>query len=302
MKPILSPRELAIAIGVSESSLKRWADEGLIHVTRTAGGHRRIHISEAIRFVRATRATLVRPDVLGLPDVSAVVRDTPIGDSDEERLFAYLQDGRAVEARGLLLSLYLAGQSVADICDGPLRRAMARLGELWQHGEAGILVEHRATDICVQAINQLRCTMEPPADAPTAVGGAPAGDPYLLPSLAAATTLVAEGLRAVNLGPDTPTTVLQRAAVHHQAACVWLSVSSVSDASRLSDEIGALADRLAPAGTLLLLGGRGVSALPTVPTAPHVHVCEMMLDLARVARRLVGTGAPESTSAALKAH
>lgn len=52
MKPLLSPRELAQAIGVSESSIKRWIDDGLIGATKTAGGHRRIAGSEAIRFVR----------------------------------------------------------------------------------------------------------------------------------------------------------------------------------------------------------------------------------------------------------
>jgi len=37
----LSPRELAEALGVSESSLKRWVDAGKIAASRTEGGHRR---------------------------------------------------------------------------------------------------------------------------------------------------------------------------------------------------------------------------------------------------------------------
>ncbi|HEX9106572.1 MAG TPA: MerR family DNA-binding transcriptional regulator, partial [Longimicrobiales bacterium] len=48
----LSPRELAEAVGVSESSLKRWADRGVLAVERTAGGHRRIPLGEAVRFIR----------------------------------------------------------------------------------------------------------------------------------------------------------------------------------------------------------------------------------------------------------
>ena len=42
MKPLLSPKELADAIGVSESSIKRWVDNGEIQATKTSGGHRRI--------------------------------------------------------------------------------------------------------------------------------------------------------------------------------------------------------------------------------------------------------------------
>ena len=66
MKSLLSPRDLADAIGVSESSLKRWADAGKIQVSRTDGGHRRIPLAEAVRFIRATGAQVVRPDILGI--------------------------------------------------------------------------------------------------------------------------------------------------------------------------------------------------------------------------------------------
>ena len=67
----VTPRQLAEAIGVSESSLKRWSDAGKIEVSRTEGGHRRIAIGEAVRFIRASRAPVVRPDLLGLPRSSA---------------------------------------------------------------------------------------------------------------------------------------------------------------------------------------------------------------------------------------
>lgn len=72
LKPVLSTRELAEAIGVSESSIKRWADDGTVRAVRTIGGHRRIPFEEAIRFVRASNLRLVKPEVLGLHDVSSV--------------------------------------------------------------------------------------------------------------------------------------------------------------------------------------------------------------------------------------
>ena len=105
MKQVFSPKELARAIGVSESSLKRWADDGLIRVTRTAGGHRRIHIAEAIRFLRETEATLVRPEILGLPDVETVSGDLPAREEEADRLHAHLRNGHARRARGLILSM-----------------------------------------------------------------------------------------------------------------------------------------------------------------------------------------------------
>ena len=56
MPSLLSPRQFAAAIGVSESSVRRWADGGQIKMTRTAGGHRKIARSEAIRFIRRTNS------------------------------------------------------------------------------------------------------------------------------------------------------------------------------------------------------------------------------------------------------
>ena len=69
---LLTPKDLADAIGASESSLRRWVDSGRVKMSRTAGGHRRIPLAEAIRFIRETHATVVRPDLLGLGDVASL--------------------------------------------------------------------------------------------------------------------------------------------------------------------------------------------------------------------------------------
>src|SRR3954454_12934394 len=163
-KPLLTPKELADAIGASESSLRRWVDGGDIRMTRTAGGHRRIPLAEAVRVVRKIGATVVRPDLLGLGDLGGSGADAQFpGKSDEEKLYETLRAGERNTAIGLVVSWYLAGRSLPGLVDGPVRRAMHRLGELWRHDERGILVEHRATAVCVEAVATLRGLL-PPAD------------------------------------------------------------------------------------------------------------------------------------------
>lgn len=284
MKPIISPRELAAAIGVSESSLKRWSDDGLIRVSRTAGGHRRIAIGDAIRFVRAIGVPILRPEVLGLTDLTPGA-DALATESAAERLLAFLRDGKTREARGLVLSLYLSGQSVAEIADGPLRSAMDELGRLWNHDPAGVFVEHRATDICIQAVQQLRRLVEPDVPGPVAVGGAPSGDPYLLPSMLVSAALAASSWQAVNLGPDTPFEALSTAVERHRPRLVWLSVSSVRDANELRDGVTGLATRLADRGTTLAIGGRALGEL-ALPELPAVRQTATIAELVRVADEL----------------
>ncbi len=306
MKPIISPRELAAAIGVSESSLKRWADDGVIQATKTAGGHRRITIGEAIRFVRAVRAPLLRPDLLGLSDLSPVGDEVVSADRPADRLFRYLREGKAREARALVLSAYLAGQSVAEIADGPIREAMEELGKLWQHDSAGVYVEHRATDICIQAVEQLRLLVEPQGGGAVAIGGGPPGDPYLLPPMLAAAALSADGWQAVNLGPDTPFDALLAAAERHGPRFVWISVSSIRDGREIEDGIAQLTARLAEREIALVLGGRALSNL-ALPASAAPRSGASLSDLVAIANEVrdskcAGIGDESTTPADLAAR
>ncbi len=278
MKRQLTPRDLAGAIGVSEAWLAAAAAEGRLQIARTAGGHRRVAIAEATRFVRASGATIVCPELLGLPEIP-----TDDGRHGEDELYAHLYEGRGRETRGLLLRRFLAGESIAALADGPIRGAMQRLGELWKHDARGIFVEHRATDCCIQAVASLRTLVEPPDDGPIALGGAPAGDPYVVPSLLAATVLAAEGLRPVNLGPDTPIASMRLAIAAHRPALAWLSCSAPL-APDVAAEVVALARELRAQGVSLVTGGRYVAP---VSLAPDITELDSMAALAAFARTVV---------------
>lgn len=286
---LLTPKELATAIGVSESSLKRWADEGVIQCSRTVGGHRRIPLAEAIRFVRDTKATLVRPGVLGVPEVETVAAELPAVSESAERLERYLIEGRAAEARGLVLAGYLAGRPVADLMDHMIAPAMERIGDLWHHDERGVFLEHRATDICLQAVNHLRGLLPHKPRGPAAVGGAPVGDPYLLPSLASALVLTSEGFAAENLGPETPTDALLHAMDQRSAKLAWLSLSSELEPDSINAYVARLLDGVTARGGRLVLGGRFRSqvTVPAASAASSLVVFGSMTDLAAYARGVI---------------
>jgi len=289
---VLSPKELARAIGVSESSLKRWVDEGRIRASRTAGGHRRIRLSDAVRFVRESHVPVLRPELLGLSDVNEAPAEDAESDAGE-LLFAVLQRGDLARAKGLITAAYLDGQPLATIFDGPVRHALSRLGELWQHSNDGIFIEHRAVDICVQALTELRSIMPAAeADAPVAIGAAPGGDPYMIPTLMAAMVAAEAGYSAVNLGPDTPPDVLGDAADRYGAALVWLSATSPIERRTLAREVGALARRVAARNGMLVVGGQKTDPDLVAGQSNAQHVASMS-ELAAFARGLrSGRGSP----------
>ncbi len=282
----LSPRDLATAVGVSESSIKRWIDAGEMAAARTSGGHRRVSQREAVRFIRDRGLTVALPAALGLNGILSAqsLTDAPTAEALIEALTA--ED--AVHAEGMLLAAYLNGASLPALFDGPVREAVHHLGTLWHDGDVGIVFEHRAVDLLVRAVNRIRALQPvPAADAPVAVGGAVAGDPYLLPSLMAAAVLAERGFRVTNLGPDTPHSGLTEACRRLDPDLLWLSVSVSTE--NLGATLRALAAAITP--KLLALGGRGLE--PTdLPGIEGVHVLQTMdeLDLF-VEKHMNGLGA-----------
>jgi methanogenic corrinoid protein MtbC1 len=288
MEKLLTSKELAKAIGASESSMRRWTNSGAIQTARTVGGHRRIAVSEAIRFVRESGATIVRPEMLGLPELPATEDGVKVGSRSLERhLYEALRVGDAAAATGCAAGLFLNGLSVASICDGPLQSAMQRIGELWREDPRGILVEHRAMSICMQSLEILRQMIgEPAKNAPVALGGAPDGDPYLLPSMMAATVLAEAGYRDMNFGPQTPLALLAMAAEENKAGIVWVSVKFAADRAKLRGDIVELAERLKKMDIKLVAGGDGIESL-AIRSIKNVHVMQTMTELSAFARGAV---------------
>lgn len=281
VKKTLSPKDLAAAVGVSESSLKRWADSGTIQATRTEGGHRRIAISEAIRFIRESKLELVKPEVLGIRELAAAP-ETDTGGG--EGFLDALRNGDAETARGLLMWQFLQGESGAALCDGPIREALEELGTLWRDQRDGIFLEHRATDICLQAMDQLRVLQPVAADAPVLVGGAPEGDPYMLPSLMAATSLALEGFRAINLGAETPGETLLHAVDVYSAPVAWLSITSATiSRARYEDILGELLDGMESRDAFLIVGGQMTTRVRHL-RHPRLHFGASMAELVAFAR------------------
>jgi MerR family transcriptional regulator, light-induced transcriptional regulator len=269
---------------VSESSLKRWADEGRLGVERTAGGHRRIPLPEAVSFIRRSGLTPVRPELLGLPDGGSMTmrrardRGRAVGD-----LYDALVEDRAAAAASLIVSLYAEGAGLAWLCDEVIRPALSRVGELWEHGPEGIYLEHRATDTCLRALAELgRLIPAAASDGPVAVGGGAAGERYQMPSAMAALVLTESGYRARDLGANAPVEAVLVAVERHRPHLVWQSISVRPERpAELSRGLTRLAEAVEPG--VLVVGGQAAAAV-SLPGAGNVHRLGSMAELAAFAR------------------
>ena len=130
--------------------------------------------------------------------------------------------------------------------------AMHGFGQAWNCDQLDAYQERRGCDICIRLINELRADLPPISDsAPIAIGGAPEGDPYQLPTALVELALREAGWNAVSLGSNLPTDSFLQAILDYQPQLVWLSVSTVTDpvafvadqnrlAEHINDEISLL--------------------------------------------------------------
>ncbi|MFO0875330.1 MAG: excisionase family DNA-binding protein [Phycisphaerales bacterium] len=269
-------RQFAKALGVSESSVKRWVDDGSIAAARTAGGHRRIPLAAAIGFIRSQRATVAKPNLLSL-------EATPqVGNVDEaaaQQLHDALVHDRVADARAIIAGRYLGGADVASIADNLIRPVLHQLGELWLHGPEGILLEHRAMDTCVHALTEIGSWIPAlPESAPSAVTAGGPGDPYLLPPMLASLVLRECGIRTRNLGPCTPLETVGIAMSRYGARLSSISIGAAPE-PRAEAAWLALARSVEQMDGRIVVGGRCSGALPA-KVRERVRLCASMSELA----------------------
>jgi len=254
---LVSPKQVARAIGVSESSLKRWCDQGLIETVRTAGGHRKMAIADVLRYVREQDHNLVSPQILGLPPVSehASTGLTHGG----PRLADALLVGDELLARQIVFDLYVAKHSLSVIFDEVIAAAFREIGDRWACHDADVYQERRACDIAQRILFDLRRVQRRPDRKWCATGGTIEGDLYSLPSAMAELVVRNCGFHAISLGTSIPFASLAKAVQETKPKLFWLSVSHIRAELDFVSEFAALSQACTAADTALVVGGRALT-------------------------------------------
>lgn len=256
-------RQVAEALGLSVSTVKRLVDSGEIRAARTSGKHRLISPLEALRYARERDLPAEGLErFLGLAE-PAHVPEAELDDEARDALASALRRGRAEEARDRIISTFQNTRNAASLADHLIHPAMEKIGHDWKNGSLDVFQEHRATRIIESALfellNRVQASSPRHSTAPLALGASPEGDLYTLPSLLCELVLRAEGWDVMNLGPNLPMCSLAKAVLAHQPRLVWISVSHLADPDQFVSDYAAFHASASKTSAAVFMGGKALS-------------------------------------------
>ena len=290
---MLTSTAAARFLGVSEASVKRWADSGLLPAEKTAGGHRRFRPEDVflMRKAKPSDHPPIQKRVAG--NSSKSNGDTAarhpgkrarLSSKQKKALiqetFQFLTEGRTEDLSSLVVNLTLNGLGVSAIADQFLCPAMRRVGDLWYRGELSIAVEHLATRTAMLGVERLRAVnRNPDISAMPALCCSTEGDFHELPVLLAAATLEEQGFEVILLGASMPFFALSEAVQKFKPRliCVAATIQLVNLEPAVRDyaQLYKLAQR---AGSAIVLGGAGFEGVirSRLPAGLHAESFEQL--------------------------
>lgn len=252
----LSPRDLARALGVGESSVKRWIDDGKLPAAKTAGGHRRVELVDALRFIRDGRREIADPTLLGLATPDSL--DLTDAEAVRQAYIEALEAGDAEATTSIACQLATLGGDVPAVLDDPLWAAFRDIRGRCNHPSEECVTLHRAQANCIEAARRL-AELADPAE-PSAPLGLAADIGYEIDGMAchlAETVFAHARFRTTQVGYGVPAEVAGGAIKRVRPAVVWLSANGAFkvDTADVATVAKTIAAEAAAHGARLVISG-----------------------------------------------
>ena len=262
-KTILSTADVARLFNVTETTVKRWADDGTLKCQKTPGGHRKFEMRFIVEFSKATKfepaGVLAMPDddKLGSEIQVAVLRgDFPF------LVHAFVDKSLSPGTTdvGLYLSyLYQHRIPLCDIFDEVVRPGLEAVGERWSCGEIGICHEHRASYKTLDALAYLQGQIYTrPSGGKSAVCACIDQEGHEIGLRCASILLESEGWTCHYIGARTPHDALAGEIRELRPNIVVLSMTRREPDSPAAEHLREVIAAAQSVGAKVVLGGSGV--------------------------------------------
>ena len=254
MTDSLTTKAVAKLLRVSEATVKRWANSGLLQPDKTVGGHRRFSLNAVARLRRELG---IGPGA-ELPSRQIAKKRSSVTLPATDQFADALLRADEKEAGAMLVHAYLSGAALTTLFDETITGAMHQIGELWFKGSITIADEHLATRVVFGALQVLSAAVMPvQPNGLKAICCGIEGDLHELPVQLARIALESEGWEVQSLGPNTPLFALSEMVARQRPQLVCISARSISDLVRATAEYGQLRKITGKLGVSVVIGGEG---------------------------------------------
>jgi MerR family transcriptional regulator, light-induced transcriptional regulator len=296
-RTVLSTAEVARLFDVTETTVKRWADEGELKCQKTPGGHRKFEIRQVIEFAEEKNfepvAALELPDSDALADsirIAIITRDYP------KLVEAFVSKALSPDTKDLyrfLVYLYEHKIALWEIYDLILRPGMHRIGAQWERGEIEISHEHRASAETMDAIAKLQTQIYiKPSTGKSALFACLDAEMHEIGLRTAVNLFEAEGWHTYNLGARTPFRSLLATIEEIRPDVVCLSITRQENVPDLPAKIAALSALLRSCDAQLAVGGACIDTVEINKSLidAFLHSSRDLLDYVSGLSRPTGNG------------
>jgi excisionase family DNA binding protein len=259
-EPMVSAGEAARRLGVAPATIQRWVDSGVLHAERTAGGHRRIYVTELRRLIAANRPAEV---------------DGPLSD-----WLHVLMSGDPRNVKAALIAARQLSGCWAETAD-TVASAIAEIGRRWEAGTCQVFEEHAASEALRRGAAICAAEIPCPDDAPRVVLFTVEGERHTLGLSLAELVFAEAGWRVLWLGEGAPADELKSLVAQLKPDLLAVAASSASPPDAIARYQEKLRRIAARARLPLVLAGSGLWA-----AAPKAHRIVTFRELRSLLARL----------------
>jgi excisionase family DNA binding protein len=208
-KTILSTADVARLFNVTETTVKRWADEGALKCQKTPGGHRKFEMRHVVEFSTSHNFEPVGALELQTEDADAREIQMAVLNRDFNVLAGvFVHKALSPDVTDLyyfLSYLYQHRIQLWELYDLVLSPGLGEIGALWARGEITVSKEHMASYETLDALAKLQSEiMVKPRLPHTVVCACVDDEDHEIGLRCAANIFESEGWRVHYLGARTP--------------------------------------------------------------------------------------------------
>lgn len=262
-KTVLSTADVARLFNVTETTVKRWADEGTLKCQKTPGGHRKFLMKHVVEFSNSQSFEPIGTLTLPEGDELAPAIELAVLMRDFKTLTnIFIQKALSPDRTDLFKFfsyLYQHHVQLWEMFDFVLGPGMQTIGERWEKGEIGINHEHRASYETLEALSQLQTQVSTQHPVDRSVICACIEDELHEIGLRCASYIFEEaGWRVHYLGARTPVDSLIAAMKEQKPDAVCISVTNLEHNGALRSSLARVTEAGQKKHIQIILGGRGV--------------------------------------------